>query len=325
MKKSWLFILILLIAAGAGAYYYNHQQLNKEPEGIARSNGRLQLERVDVSGLYAGRVEHVYVREGERVKQDDNLVSLASDQYDSQLDAATAQRTQAERAVTQAEAEIQAHEEQLRLAQIELTNANSLRRERLISATELNKRQIAVSAQTAAVEAAKAAKAQAEAAVQQAQAQIKASAATTRDLVIKAPIDGTVEYRFAHPGNVVAAGHPVVSLLDPSDTRMFIYLPTETIGKLSLGAEARIQLDGQDYVWPASISFISAQAQFTPKTVETAAERQKLMYRVELRIPSDIAVAHQDHLKSGLTGMGYVRTEAEQWPAELEVKLPQTN
>lgn len=322
MKKSWLLILILLIAAGAGAYYYNQQQLNKEPEGLARSNGRLQLERVDVSGLYAGRVENVYVREGERVKKDDDLVSLASDQYDSQLDAAIAQRTQAEKAVAQAEAEIQAHEEQLRLAQIELTNADSLRRERLISATELNKRQIAVSAQQAAVEAAKAGKAQAEAAVQQAQAQIKASQATTRDLVIKAPIDGTVEYRFAHPGNVVAAGHPVLSLLDPSDTRMFVYLPTETIGKISLGGEARIQLDGQDYVWPATISFVASQAQFTPKTVETAEERQKLMYRVELRIPSEIAVAHQDYLKSGLTGMGYVKTEAEQWPTELEVKLP---
>lgn len=322
MKKSWFFALVLLIAAGAGAYYYNQQQLDREPEGLARSNGRLQLERVDVSGLYAGRVENVYVREGDKVKKDDDLVSLSSDQYDSQLDAAIAQRTQAEKAVAQADAEIQAHQEQLRLAQIELSNANSLRRERLISATELNKRQIAVSAQQAAVKAVEAGKAQAEAAVMQAQAQIDASKATTRDLVIKAPIDGTVEYRFAHPGNVVPTGHPVVSLLDPSDTRMFIYLPTEAIGKIALGGDARIQLDGQDYIWPANVSFISAQAQFTPKTVETAEERQKLMYRVELRIPAELAVTHQDYLKSGLTGMGYVKTEAKQWPAELEVKLP---
>ncbi|MDO5666592.1 MAG: HlyD family efflux transporter periplasmic adaptor subunit [Alcaligenaceae bacterium] len=322
MKKSWLFILVLLIAAGGGAYYYNQQQLDREPEGLARSNGRLQLERVDVAGLFAGRVENVYVREGDKVQKDAELVSLSSDQYDSQLDAAIAQRTQAEKAVAQAEAEIKARQEQLRLAQVELSNANTLRRDRLISATELNKRQIAVSAQQAAVEAAEAGKAQAEAAVMQAQAQIDASRATTRDLVIKAPIDGTVEYRFAHPGNVVAAGHPVVSLLDPSDTRMFIYLPTEVIGQITLGEEARLQLDGQHYIWPAYISFISAQAQFTPKTVETTEERQKLMYRVELRIPSETAIAHQDYLKSGLTGMGYVKTGAEHWPTELEVTLP---
>lgn len=322
MKKPWLFILILLIAAGAGAYYYNQQQLDREPEGLARSNGRLQLERVDVAGLFAGRVDHVYVREGDKVQKDAELVRLSSDQYDSQLDAAIAQRTQAERAVAQADAEIKARQEQLRLAQVELSNASNLRRERLISATELNKRQIAVSAQQAAVEAAEAGKAQAEAAVLQAQAQIDASQATTRDLVIKAPIDGTVEYRFAHPGNVVAAGHPVVSLLDPSDTRMFIYLPTEAIGQITLGEEARIQLDGQDYIWPANISFISAQAQFTPKTVETTEERQKLMYRVELRIPAETAITHQNYLKSGLTGMGYVKTGAEQWPEALEVQLP---
>src|SRR5699024_7547252 len=105
---------------------------------------------------------------------------------------------------------------------MELDNAKALRRDNLISATELNKRSIAVNAQQAAVEAAEAAKAQAEAAVQQAEAQIKASQATTRDLVIQAPVDGIVEYRFAQPGNVIAAGHPVMSLLDPSNTRMYL-------------------------------------------------------------------------------------------------------
>lgn len=322
MKKSWIILPLLVIVAGAGAYYYNQQQLDREPEGFARSNGRLQLERVDVAGLYAGRVKEVFVREGDKVEDGSTLVTLSSDQYDSQLEAALAQRTQAEKAVLQAEAEIKAHREQLQLAQVELDNAKALRRDNLISATELNKRSIAVNAQLAAVEATEAAKAQAEAAVLQAEAQIKSSQATTRDLAIKAPIAGIVEYRFAQPGNVIAAGHPVISLLDPSDTTMYLYLPTESISQIGLGDEARLLLDGQNFIWPATISFISAQAQFTPKTVETSEERQKLMYRVELRIPADIAVTHQDYLKSGLTGMGYVKTTAEQWPSELEVKLP---
>lgn len=322
MKKSWIVVFILLIAAGAAAYYFNQQQLDREPEGLTRSNGRLQLERVDVAGLFAGRVENVFVREGDKVQKDADLVTLSSDQYDSQLDAAIAQRTQAEKGVSQATAEIKAHQEQLRLAEIELNNASALRRDNLISTTELNKRTIAVSAQEAAVEAAEAARERAEATVLQAEAQIKASQANTRDLIIKAPIDGTIEYRFAQPGNVIAAGHPVVSILDPSDTRMYLYLPTETISQISVGEEGRILLDGQDYVWPATISFISSQAQFTPKTVETSEERQKLMYRVELRIPSDTAIAYQNYLKSGLTGIAYVKTSAEQWPKELETKLP---
>lgn len=322
MKKSWIILFILVIIVGAGAYYYNQQQLDREPEGFARSNGRLQLERIDVASLYAGRVAEVLTDEGDNIAKGDALVTLSSDQYDSQLDAALAQRTQAEKAVAQADAEIKAHQEQLRLAHVELDNAKALRRDNLISATELNKRSIAVNAQQAAVEAAEAAKAQAEAAVQQAEAQIKASQATTRDLVIQAPVDGIVEYRFAQPGNVIAAGHPVMSLLDPSNTRMYLYLPTESISRIGLGDEARILLDGQDYVWPATISFISAQAQFTPKTVETSEERQKLTYRVELKIPAEVAIAHQNYLKSGLTGIGYVKTTAEQWPSELEVSLP---
>ena len=322
MKKSWIILFILVIIIGAGAYYYNQQQLDREPEGFARSNGRLQLERIDVASLYAGRVAEVLTDEGDNIAKGDDLVTLSSDQYDSQLDAALAQRTQAEKAVAQADAEIKAHQEQLRLAHVELDNAKALRRDSLISATELNKRSIAVNAQQAAVEAAEAAKAQAEAAIQQAEAQIKASQATTRDLVIQAPVDGIVEYRFAQPGNVIAAGHPVMSLLDPSNTRMYLYLPTESISRIGMGDEARILLDGQDYVWPATISLISAQAQFTPKTVETSEERQKLTYRVELKIPAEVAIAHQNYLKSGLTGIGYVKTTAEQWPSELEVSLP---
>lgn len=322
MKKSWFILPLLLIAAGVGAYFYNQHQLKEEISGIASSNGRLLLERVDVAGLWGGRVETVHIREGERIAKDAPLVTLSSEQYDSQLEAAIAQREQAESGVRQAAAEIEARQEELRIAQLDLRNAQRLRRDNLIAATELDKRRIAVQAQEAAIAATEAAKAQAEATVRQAEAQIRAASATTRDLIIRAPIDGIIEYRFANPGNVIPTGHPVVSMLDPRDTRLYIYLPTETISQIGLGDEARIRLDGQDYVWPASISFISAQAQFTPKTVETAEERQKLMYRVELRIPPEVAENHQQYLKSGLTGLGYVRTESMPWPAELETRLP---
>ena len=113
-------------------------------------------------------------------------------------------------------------------------------------------------------------------------------------------------------------------MLDPSDACMSLFLPTYTLGQVRMGSDARIILDGIDAVFPATVSFISSEAQFTPKYVETESERTKLMYRVKLRLPADLALAYKDLLKGGLTGDGYVRlTNAVPWPPSLNERLPQ--
>src|SRR5699024_5832418 len=106
-------------------------------------------------------------------------------------------------------------------------------------------------------------------------AQIEAMQITIDDLQVKAPIDGVVQYRFAEPGKVTDAGHPLISLLNPADSYMTLYLSTNTINKIQLNDEARIVIDGLNAVWPAKVSFVSNKAQFTPKFVETDDERQK--------------------------------------------------
>jgi HlyD family secretion protein len=71
------------------------------------------------------------------------------------------------------------------------------------------------------------------------------------------------------------------------------------------------------------VSFIAAEAQFTPKAVETSNEREKLMYRVKLAIDPKLLETYRDYVRAGLTGNAYVRTEmAAQWPANLTPKLP---
>ena len=93
-----------------------------------------------------------------------------------------------------------------------------------------------------------------------------------------------MQYRLARDGEVVAAGQRVLTILDLNDVYMTIYLPADEAGKLSLGDEARVILDSvPQYVFPATISFVATDAQFTPKSVETAEERQKLMFRVKLQ------------------------------------------
>ena len=318
---KWLFILLIIAGLAYAAYWYN--RVEPLPEGIVSGNGRLELNRIDVASLYPGRVQEIKVQEGEAVQKNQVLVVLSSEQSDSQLASAQAAKLRLEETVSRAQAEVAAREQQLKLAQMELNNAVSLRRDNLVYQVEVNRRQAARDAERAAVAAAKAGQAEAQAGVTQAQAQVDAASSAHQDLLITAPLDARVEYRIAEIANVIASGSKVITLVDPLDITMNVFLPTHSMAPLELGAEARIILDGIDAVWPAHVEFISAQAQFTPKHVETANEREKLMYKVKLRVPVDVVREHTKLLKGGLTGMAYVRINQQtNWPEQWQVKLP---
>ena len=105
-------------------------------------------------------------------------------------------------------------------------------------------------------------------------------------------------------------------LIDPSDQYMNLYMPASVVGKLTVGADARIVLDAlPDQALPAKIAFVAAKSQFTPKEVETRDERQKLAFRGKLRLPDPRAVPQA---KPGMPGAGYVRTADVPWPANLQ-------
>ncbi|OYY80788.1 MAG: hypothetical protein B7Y61_15090 [Rhizobiales bacterium 35-66-30] len=123
----------------------------------------------------------------------------------------------------------------------------------------------------------------------------------------------------------MGAGAPIATLLDLSDVYMTVFLPARVAGRLGIGDEARIVLDpAPDYVIPATVSFVATEAQFTPKTVETADEREKLMFRVKLKIAPSLLKQYEAQVKTGVRGSAFVRTSRTAvWPAELAVKLPQ--
>ena len=350
MRKVLLAVL-LAAAAGGGWWLYQQQESTALPDFVFHSNGRLELNRLDVASLYPGRVERVLVAEGDAVKANEVLVELSSAQSSGQLAAAQAatlraaelvQRaragvTQAQQAVARADAEIAAYRQQQKVAKLELDNAKQMRREDLVSASELAKRQADFERATASVKAAQAARAEAQAAVaqgqaavaeaeaggKQAQAQADTAASADADMAIRSPLTARVEYRLVEPGTVIGAGSRVISLLDPADVSMNVFLPNATVGGLRVGDEARLVLDGIDAVFPAQVSFIASEAQFTPKAVETADEREKLVFRVKLKVPADVAQRYDRLLKGGMTGDGYVRRDSSQaWPLALEVRLP---
>lgn len=321
-KKFLTFFLILLII---GAMVWPHlQSESKLPAGFAVSNGRLELKRIDVATLYAGRVEKMLVDEGDEVEAGQILSELSSAQSRSRLAGAQAVEKQAQKAVERAEAEVNNQRHQQRLAQLEFDNARQMRRENLISATELKQRQSALNSARASVEAAVAAQAEAVAAVERAKADIEAAASADEDMRILSPKLGRIEYRLVDEGNVVGEGNNVVSLLDPTDVSMNIFLSTHEVSRLKIGDEARIVLDGVSAVFPATISFISKDAQFTPKSVETQDERANLVFKVKLKIPADVALKYRRLLKAGMRGNGFVRTdETQPWVQEWSISLPE--
>ncbi|WP_274571213.1 HlyD family secretion protein [Neisseria leonii] len=338
MKKIILTGVLLAAVAAGGWYLYRDGRSGGLPDYVAGSNGRLALARFDVAALYGGRVEAVLVEEGEDVAAGAVLVQLSSDTADSRVAEARAAVAQAEAAERQArgalvgaEARIAAQRQQQAAAQIEWDNAAKLQREDLVSPAETQRRKSQRDSAAAGVKAAQAGKAeaaaavaQAGAAVERARAQLRAAESAGSDMRITTPQAGRVEYRLAAAGNVVAPGSKVVSLIDPADVYMNIFLPNPVVGRLKVGDEARIVPDGAEMVLPAQIRFIAAEAQFTPKAVETRSEREKLMFKVKLQVPQAVALQYRGLLKGGMTGNGYVRTDASrEWPQELAVKLPE--
>ena len=86
----------------------------------------------------------------------------------------------------------------------------------------------------------------------------------------------------------------------------------------------RIVLDARPgYAAPAKASYVSPEAQFTPKQVETRSERDKLMFRVKLKVPAEIVLPFIERIKTGVRGIGYVRLDdTVAWPDFLEKPFP---
>jgi HlyD family secretion protein len=166
--------------------------------------------------------------------------------------------------------------------------------------------------------------AQAEDPIKAAEAKVQQIKSMISELTLVSPREGKVQYQLAHAGDSVAAGAPIVTLIDLTDVYMTVFLRAAEAGKLAMGDEARLILDAApDYVVPAAVSFVASNAQVAPKAVETKDNLAKLMLRVDLKIDPKVVETYYGKVETGLRGAGFVRTRPEaKWPADLQVKLP---
>lgn len=316
--------LVAVLVAGAAWYGWRLSGEDALPAGIVTSNGRTEAQRVDIATKFAGRLAGIVIDEGDRVTAGQAVARLVTDQIDAQIREADAGVRQAQAALAQAEAALAEAEAQRVYAEQELSRATQLLGRGFATAETADLRRAEERAAAAAVAAAQAGIGSADAAVASAKATADRLRADVAEYVLYAPTDGRVQYRLAEPGEVLSAGETVVTMLDLSRVHMTVYLPTDAAGGLSYGDEARLIFDAApQYVVPAFVSFVAAEAQFTPKYVETASEREKLTFRVQLDIPADVLRAHEAVVKTGVPGVAYVRVDQTvSWPEALQVRLP---
>lgn len=352
-KRSKLYVILAVIAAIAMLAWFGWQSLEEDGPGpgFSSGNGRIEATEVDLAAKLAGRIEEIMVKEGDFVQAGQPLARMQIDTLEAQLAEARASHQEAVHAIAGAKAQIALRQSDVaaaqavvlqRQAELDAANQRLKRSQSLAGQGATSRQQLdddrtqALSAD-AAMTAARAQVVAAEAAVESAEAQhtgaesrARAAAATVArveadiaDSMLRAPRDGRVQFLVAQAGEVLAPGGKVLNLVDLSDVYMTFFLPEVQAGRLKMGGEARIVLDAApEYIIPAEISFVASTAQFTPKTVETKSERQKLMFRVRARIPPALLKEHLEYVKTGLPGVTWVKVDpAAEWPAEL---TPQT-
>ena len=320
------FVALAIILAGAVGAYYWWQRLHPPlPPGIAYGNGRLEADEINIDTKYAARIAEILADQGTLVKAGQVVARMDTRDLQASLKRAQAQTEQARRAVDEANANLTQMESQVLLAQQELDRATYLVQKGFQTKETLDQRQQQLNGTTALANAAKARVTQSERALDAARHDVELYTVQIDDNTLIAPRDGRIEYRIANIGEVLPAGGHVFAMLDTSNVYMDIYLPTEQAGKIRFGADARIVLDAYPNVAiPAKVTFIATQAQFTPKTVETQSERDKLMFRIRVQIDPELLRARAERVRSGLPGIGYVKTDpAVEWPAALQRLPPQ--
>lgn len=325
MRLSHVLIALVLIGAvSAGYIFWQQHQDEAALRGFAVANGRIEVERVAVATKYAGRVAEILVDEGDFVKQGAVIAHMDTAELLAEIAEAKAGQRQAEQQIDQAQAEIGVRDADLKLAEIELTRASTLQTKNAGSVAEVERRRAQRDVAAASLKGAIAGVEDAKAAALAAAARVQRLEAILADMTLKAPTDGRVEYRLVKAGEVLAAGGQVATLLDLADVHMVVFFPTAVAGRVGLGSEARLVLDAAPgFVIPANVSFVAAEAQFTPKFVETQTERDKLTYRIKVAIDHDLLVKYRDYVKAGLTGNAYLKVDAAAtWPAYLTPKLP---
>ena len=330
--NKFYFIVGALVMGALFGYIFLKISNPSTAQSIISGNGRIEATEINISSKTAGQLEDVLVKEGQFVESGQVLAKIKVLTLEAKLREANAQLRQAEDAVINAEAQVmmrmserdvakamvEQRQTELSVIQKRLTRSEMLAQDGAVSKQQLDDEraglQSAIAVLTSAqsqVRSAESAIIAAHSQVSSAKSQVEAVKATIdslsydiEDAQLKAPLNARVQFQTAQIGEMINTGGRVMNLIDLSDVYMTFFLPETMAGRISIGSEVRIVLDAKkNRVIPAKVSFIADRAQFTPKSVETENERQKLMFRIRANIDPKLLEKYIHKVKTGLPGM----------------------
>jgi HlyD family secretion protein len=314
--------LVALITASCG---------DEPPSNTLRVSGHVEATEVQVAAEVGGRLVELLVAEGDRVTRGDVIARLDTRDIELQLERARADRLQADAQlrllqagsrvedIRQADAQLDAAETEVAAAQAELKAADmDLERfEALLRANAGSQKQrddararadVArerVRGMSERVRAAREALARlragarpqeidaARARVAAADAQIAALDENFKDATIVAPVDGFVTLTLADQGELLAPRTPVVVVTDLDRAWANLFVPEPMVPRVKLGQSASVTTDAGGDPIPGKVTFISPKAEFTPRNVQTADERSKLVYRIKVTVDNSKGILKQ--------------------------------
>jgi len=327
MTKRRLTTLALLgvaviVVGGLGYRYYASLQ-RYLPQGIAQGNGRIEADEIQIATKYAGRIAEIRFQEGDLVSPNQVIAVMDTRELEASERAAAATVEQRQKDAQAARAMINQQEAALELAISELNRANILVAKDAVSKQRVEQLTAAQKSAEEKLAAAKSQAAGADAAVATAQSERERLQHMIADGTLVAPKLGRILYRLADVGETLPPGGSVATMIDLNQVYMTVFMPSEVAGKVALGDEGRIVADAApNRAIPGNVTFVSPRAQFTPKQVEIKSERERMMFRVKVRIPEFLVEKYVERIKTGVTGVAYIRTDSNaKWPEWLDSDL----
>ena len=327
MAKRVIVLLVVLLLAVAGWWVYGrwHRSPEQDRDRI-RLSGHVETTETDLAFKLAGKLSLVHFEEGEEIKAGQLVAELEDEDLRQELDQRLAALNAAQytldkllsgnrpQEVKQARATLAQAQADLRDKNLDLDRQRVLFKRVASPQATLDK---AVLAQKVAQEALVRAKQQldlleegfrrediatAKAQTDQARAALDLARTRLGYAKLSSPVDGVVLVREGEPGEVLAVGAPVLTLGDLAGVWLEVYLPETYLAAVRLNQPAEVITD----TWPdkrfrGRIAYISAKAEFTPKTVETPKERVTLVYRTKVRVENP-----NGELKPGMPGVAII-------------------
>lgn len=292
----------------------------KKNENEIKASGNIEVTDVVISSKGAGQIKVLNIKEGDKVNRDELLLQIDHDLLDIQLRQMNANIEQAEAQLKLLQSgarieDINMAEEQVRLSKINLdqAEADSERMRNLYETETITKKQYddAVTRYQQTLNLYNSSLENLDKVknivrpeeIESAKANLKRNIANAdlikkniEDCSVKSPVTGIVTKKFVETGEYVNPGSSLMKIADLSTAKLNIYINETDLGKIKLGQKAEVKTDSyKDRTYTGVVIYISPEAEFTPKNIQTEEERTKLVFEVKIEIPNP-----ENELKAGM-------------------------